>query len=100
MKIKLIALALALPFTVNAEVYVDIGIAYAESDYVYNRISTPTGKHRPPQITNEYVEGVIGTIEVGYTKNDWTVYGLHQSLFTKRDGGLSSVGIKARVLKW
>lgn len=72
-------------FSVRAEIYLDLGLEIHHSkDSFWQRDGVE-------------IKNPIGTIELGYEMDDYSIYYRHQSSMQQEDYGLNVLGIKVRL---
>lgn len=75
-----------LSFSVSADTYLDLGIEFHNNrDSFWQRDGVP-------------IQNPIGTVELGYEKDNYSIYYRHHSSIPQEDTGLNTIGIKFRVL--
>lgn len=98
MKILFVMLAILISSSIKAEVYFDVGLGVVTSNYY--RYHSATVRECQSQCitynTYEEADNPYGTLEIGYTKNNISLYFIHLSSIPDKDGGLNMAGIKYR----
>lgn len=100
---KLLLVPMLVITTAQAGGYLDVGLAVADSPYVFSAQSACDYVYedylirQSCRVNSEPLHGVIGTIELGYTMGSYTAYLSHASIINKDDGpGLNILGVKKR----
>lgn len=86
MKHLLITTLVLLSFSVQSEIYLDLSAEIHDKNYdsFYQR-------------NGEHIKNFIGSVELGYEFEKYSVFIKHSSSVQQEDTGLNTIGIKIRI---
>ena len=98
MKTIIVLFAILIAPLTRAEIYFDVGLGVmVDTDYrIIDGYARECWGVCQQYSTYREAENPYGSIEIGYNKNDISLYFLHLSSIPDKDAGLNMMGIKYR----